>query len=161
MNGIYQKKVEDFLNQKNIAVAGYSLQDKNTGNFIYEKLAGNGYRVFAVNPKAGKENNNCYPNLKSIPHKLDAVMITAPPEAAINIIEQCIEQNIKRVWMHRSIDNGSYSAEAETLARANGISVINIGCPMMFVKPDIFHKCFRWFMSIKGKFNEEEKAAME
>jgi len=61
--------------------------------------------------------------------------------------------------MHRSIDNGSYSPEAEQLANTHGISVINIGCPMMFVKPDLFHQCFRWVMKVKGKFKDEEKMA--
>ena len=159
MEDSYKGKVEDFLNQKNIAVAGYSLHDRNTGNYIYEKLKKNGYRVFAVNPKATTENTQCFPDIKSIPEPIDAVMIAAPPSAAVNIVQQCIDHNIKRIWMHRSIDNGSYSPEAEQLANTHGISVINIGCPMMFVKPDLFHQCFRWVMKVKGKFKDEEKMA--
>lgn len=160
MENTYKQKVDDFLRQKRIAVAGYSLKDKNTGNYIYEKLAKNGYQVFAVNPGATAQDNNCFPDLKSVPKPIDAVMIAAPPAAAKNIVEQCIELDIKRIWMHRSVDNGSYSPEAEQMAKANGIAVINIGCPMMFIKPDFFHRCFRWVMKVRGKFHEMEETAM-
>ncbi len=159
--GNYQTKVDEFLKHKKIAVAGYSCQDKNTGNLIYEKMAKNGYQVYAVNPKANTANNiNCYPDLQSIPEKIDGVIITAPPAAATNLVEQCISSGINKVWMHRSIDNGSYSPEAEKLAIENGISVINIGCPMMFIKPDLFHRCFRWVMKVQGKFEEKEQNNM-
>jgi hypothetical protein len=153
----YQKKVDDFLSQQNIAVAGYSCKDKNTGNFIYEKMAKNGYNVYAVNPKAQNQSDVvCYPDLQSIPVKVDGVIITAPPAASINIVEQCIALGIDKIWMHRSVDNGSYSAEAEKLAEKNGLSVIGIGCPMMFLKPDLFHRCFRWIMKAQGKFSHKE-----
>jgi len=156
----YKTKVEEFLKHKKIAVAGYSCRNKNTGNLIYEKMAKNGFQVFAVNPKANDNNPKCYPDLRSIPEKVDGVIIAAPPDAAIDLVEQCISNGIKRVWMHRSIDNGSYSPEAEKLAIENGISVINIGCPMMFIKPDLFHRCFRWVMKAQGKFGEKELKAL-
>jgi len=47
-----QEKVEDFLAQKRIAVAGVSRHHTShpVGNLIYERLKKAGHSVFAVNP---------------------------------------------------------------------------------------------------------------
>lgn len=151
----YQHKVQDFLNLKSIAVAGYS-RGSNPGNAIYDKLKNNGYKVYAINPNADQINGiKCYASLSDIPEKVEGVVVTAPPAATEKIVEDCGKLGIKNLWIHRSMDNGSYSKEAVTKAKSLGINTISIGCPMMFLKPDIFHRCFRWVMDVRGKLQVE------
>lgn len=152
MNADYQRRVEDFLNQSCIAVAGYSTQKNQPANAIYDRLQQNGYEVFAINPKAGDVDGvECYPDLHALPKRPDAVMICTPPGATLQTLEDCHQLGITRAWIHRSIDQGSYHEGAESYARERGISLIPIGCPMMHLEPDIFHRCMRWIMDWRGK----------
>lgn len=141
MHTAYRALVDDFLSLKHIAVAGYSTTSNTPANAIYKRLQDNGYQVYAVNPRANQVTDvPCYPDLSAVPGKIDWVMIATPPDAAIDIIQECMALGISRVWMHRSIDNGSFDGEAEQLALDNGISCISGGCPLMFVQPDFFHR---------------------
>lgn len=79
--------VQDFLAQKKIAVVGVS-DKRDTGcNLGYKKFKENGYQVFAVNPRIDSfEGDKCYPDLKSIPEKVDAVFILANPKVTDLIV---------------------------------------------------------------------------
>jgi len=152
MDAKFKQRVKSFLDQKNIAFAGYSSEGAEVANHLYEKFKKNGYNVFAVNIKAEEVKDvPCYPDLKSIPEKIDAVMISTPPEGTLDVMKQCIEMSVKHVWIHKSMGEGSFNKEAITLAEENGIEVIPLACPMMFLKPDPFHACFKFIMNISGK----------
>jgi uncharacterized protein len=152
MNREFKQRVDNFLSQKKIAFAGYSSLGAAVANGLYDKFKKNGYTVFAINPKYQEVKDvECFPDLKSIPEKVDAVMISTAPEATLDIIKQCIDLGIKYVWIHKSFGNGSYNQEAIDLAEKNGIEIIPQACPMMFLKPDPFHFCFRVIMNLKGK----------
>lgn len=148
------EKVEDFLSQKHIAVAGVSGKSSaSPANMIYKKLKASDYKVYAVNPNTDTvEGDNCYPNLRSTPVKVDGVVIVTRPEVSEAIVKQCVEIGIKKVWMHSSFGQGSVSDQATQYARKNNISVISGACPLMYVKPvDFGHKCMRWILGVFGK----------
>jgi uncharacterized protein len=156
MNQKFKQRVNHFLSQKNIAIAGYSCSGAAVANGLYDKFKKNGYRVFAVNIKHLEVKDvDCYADLKSIPEKIDALMIATGPEATMNLIKQCIEMGIQYVWIHKSFGNGSYNQEAVDMAEKNGLEIIPQACPMMFLKPDPFHFCFKLIMNIKGKLKIE------
>ncbi|MEN8119469.1 MAG: CoA-binding protein [Bacteroidota bacterium] len=160
MDTKFKNRVNDFLAQKNIAFAGYSSEGTEVANHLYNKFKKNGYNVFAVNPKFKQVKNiECFPDIKSIPEKPDALMISTPPSATINLVKECIELGIKHVWIHKAFGNGSYSKDAVKLAEKNGIEIIPNACPMMFLKPDIFHACVKWVLNIKGKLKIEDYQA--
>ncbi len=145
--------IEDFLAQKRIAVAGVSRSEQGApANLIYRKLKEAGYRVFAVNPNAATvEDDPCYASLKAIPEPVDGVVISTRPEAGEEIVRQCAELGISRVWMHRSFGQGSVSDAAVDFCHKHNIAVIPGGCPMMFCPPvDFGHKCIRWFLKMTG-----------
>jgi hypothetical protein len=142
----------DFLAQKRIAVAGVSRTEQDAANTIYKKLRDSGYTVFPINPKAETvEGDTCYPNLKSIPGGVDGVVIVTKPEVTEQIVRECAEVGVKRVWMHKSMGN-SVSDEAVQFCREHDIHVIPGGCPMMFCEPvDFGHKCLRWLLGVTGR----------
>lgn len=146
---------QDFLAQKRIAVAGVSRQKEQTANLIYRKLKSAGYTVYPINPNAETvEGDRCYPNLKSIPETIDGVVIVTKPAQAEQIVHECAEVGVRRVWMHRSIvpAGSSVSEEAVKFCREHNITAIAVGCPMMFCEPvDFGHKCMRWFLRVSGK----------
>ena len=152
MDKTFKQRVDNFLAQKKIAFAGYSSLGAAVANGLYDKFKNNGYTTYAVNPKyQDVKGVDCFPDLKSIPEKVDAVMISTPPEASLNIVKECIELGIKHVWVHKSFGEGSFNQEAVDLAEKNGIEIIPQACPMMFLKPDPFHFCFRFIMNMKGR----------
>jgi uncharacterized protein len=147
-----EEAAQEFLAQKRIAVAGVSRKGDVAANFIYKKLRSTGYEVFPVNPNAEEvEGDRCYPNLAAIDGGVDAVVVATHPDAAPDIVRQCGEVGVRRVWIHRGIGKGSYNEEAVRLCRELGIGVIPGSCPIMFCEPvDIGHKCFRWFFRVTG-----------
>ncbi len=71
-------KVDEFLAQKRIAVAGVSRNSSQhpVGNVIYRRLKTTGHDVFAVNPQMRTfEGDRCYPDVRSIPGGVDGVVI--------------------------------------------------------------------------------------
>src|SRR5260221_14065294 len=105
LKGVFMSKidtlVQDFLDQKKIAVVGVSDKRETGCNLGYRKFKQAGYTVFAVNPHlTAFEGDPCYPDLKSIPETPDAVFILANPKVSEQIVHQCVELGVKRVWMH-------------------------------------------------------------
>ena len=143
----------DFLAQKRIAVTGVSRHPGDHGsNTIYQRLRERGYEVFAVNPNAERvEGDAAYPDLKSIPGGVQAVVIGTSPEHADATMRECVELGIKRVWMHHGAGATSVSSAATAYGRAHGVSVIPGGCPLMFDPvSDGGHKAMKFFMTLTG-----------
>ena len=137
---------EAFLANTRIAVTGVSRSPKNHGsNTVYQRLRDRGYRVFAVNPNAASvEGDPCYPDLRSIPDGVEAVVIGTSPDHAEATIRECAELGIRYVWMHRGPGAGSVSEPAAALGRSHGITVIDGGCPCMFgATSDFGHRLMR------------------
>jgi predicted CoA-binding protein len=151
MSGL-DEAVSDFLDQRTIAVAGVSRSGNEAANVVYRKLRGARYDVFPVNPAAEEvEGDACYPNLDSIPSGVDAVFIATHPSVTIEVVRECVELGIERVWIHRSFGRGSVSDEAVEFGRAHGLSVIPGSCPMMHLDPvDVGHRCMRWVLRLTG-----------
>ena len=148
-------KVQEFLAQKRIAVAGVS-RDKGhhpVGNLIYQRLKTTGHEVFAVNPHMQAfEGDRCYPDLQAIPGGVDGVVIITRPTTTQRIVRDCNEAGVRRVWMHRSMGKGtSVSSEAVEYCQQHDISVIAGACPMMYGEgADVGHTCMRWILRLTG-----------
>ena len=71
----------EFLAHKRIAVTGVSRTPKDHGsNVVYKRLRDRGYEVFAINPNAERvEGDPCFPDLKSVPGGVEAVVIATSP----------------------------------------------------------------------------------
>jgi uncharacterized protein len=154
--------VQDFLAQKRIAVVGVSDKRETGCNLAYNKFIESGYQVFPVNPRISTFNGaTCYPDLKSIPEKPDAVFILASPKVTDQIVQQCADLGIKHVWMHCMMGTKpglaagmtSVSQEAVEVCKANGIAVIPGSCPNQFLKPDFGHKAMRGLWRLFGFMN--------
>ncbi len=154
--------VKDFLAQKRIAVVGVSDKRETGCNLGYRKFKEAGYAVFPVNPRlASYDGAPCYPDLKSIPEKPDAVFILANPRVTEQIVQQCVELDIKHVWMHCMMGTKpglvgnmtSVSPDAVRMCREHGITVIPGACPNQFLKPDFGHSMMRVMWRTVGFLN--------
>lgn len=149
----HQERVQDFLAQKRIAVSGLSRTKDSGAGAVYLKLRDHGYQVFPVHPSAETlHGDQCYPNLGAIPGGVDAVFIMNSPDITEVIVREALDLGVKHVWMHNNTLMGSsVSEKAVEACRAANVNVIEVGCPMMFVEPDFFHSCMRWFIRVTGR----------
>jgi hypothetical protein len=88
-------------------VTGVRRSREDIANLVYRKFKAAGYQVFAVSPNSPTfDGDPCYPDLGAL-HALrgpvDAVFIVNRPEISLQIVHQCIEQCIQRVWLHCSM----------------------------------------------------------
>ncbi len=151
--------VQDFLAQKTIAIVGVSDKRESGCNLAYTKFKDAGYRVFAVNPHiTSYKGDPCYPDLKSIPEKPQAVFILTNPNVTEQIARECVEIGISHVWMHCMLGTKpglaagmtSVSTDAVKICRENGIKVIPGACPNQFLKPDFGHELMRRLWGLLG-----------
>jgi predicted CoA-binding protein len=148
----------EFLASKRVAVTGVSRAPKGHGsNVVYKRLRERGYEVFAVNPNADEvEGDRSYHDLRSIPGGVDAVVIGTRPKTAEETMRECAELGITHVWMHRGPGAGSVSKAAAEYGRAQGITVIDGGCPCMFgPTADLGHKAMRFVFTLTGNVPRE------
>ncbi|MDH4063852.1 MAG: CoA-binding protein [Acidobacteriota bacterium] len=147
------ESVAAFLRGRRFAVAGVSRNSSAAANAVFRKLRGAGYEVFAVNPKASEvEGTTCYSEVGLVPGPLDGVVIVTAPDVSIQVVRQCREHGVSRVWFHRSFGHGSVSDEAVKECGAAGIDCIVGGCPLMFCDPvDVGHRCMRWWLQRQGR----------
>ena len=157
--------VKDFLAQKKIAVVGVSDKRETGCNMSYKKFKEAGYQVYGVNPRITTfEGDPCYPDLKSLPEKPDAVFILANPKVTEQIVQQCVDLGVKHVWMHCMMGTkpglgagtSSVSSEAVRMCRENGIAVIPGSCPNQFIKPDVGHGMMRGLWRVFGFLSIEQ-----
>ena len=154
--------VQDFLAQKKIAVVGVSDKRETGCNMAYKRFKENGYQVYPINPRISTyDDTTCYPDLKSIPEKPDAVFILANPKVTDEIVQECVDLGIKNIWMHCMMGTKpglaasmtSVSQEAVEMCKTNGITVIPGSCPNQFLEPDFAHKMMRSMWRMFGFMN--------
>jgi predicted CoA-binding protein len=117
--------IEAILNYKNIAVVGISDDPERPSHYVASFLAQHGFNIIPVNPKLTEwEGKKCYPDLPSIPVKVDVVDIFRRPEAVPPIVDEAIKIKAKAVWMQEGIVN----EEAAAKARKAGIEVVMDRC---------------------------------
>ena len=117
--------IETILKYKTIAVVGISDDPTRPSNFVASFLEAHGYTIIPVNPKLTEwEGKKCYPDLLSIPVKVDIVDIFRRSEAVPPIVDEAIAIKAKVVWMQEGIVN----EEAAAKARRAGIEVVMDKC---------------------------------
>ncbi len=115
------------LNYRNIAVVGISDDPARPSHSVASFLAGHGYNIIPVNPKLAEwEGKKCYPDLFSVPVKVDVVDIFRRPEFVPPLVDEAIKIKAKAVWMQEGIVN----EEAAEKAREAGIEVVMDRCMM-------------------------------
>lgn len=152
----HETRVQDFLAQKRIAVVGVSRDNRRhpVGNLIYRRLKKTGHDVFAVNPHMQTfEGDACYSDVRSIPGGVEGAVVITRPDVTEQIVRECADAGVTRVWMHQSIGQGSsVSPAAVRYCQEHDISVIAGACPMMYGPgADVGHVCMRWMLKLTGR----------
>jgi hypothetical protein len=97
-----------------VAIVGLSPKPDRASYRVGDYLKEHGYKIIPVNPME-KEilGEASYPDLKSIPEKVDVVDIFRRPEDVPPIVEEAIKIGAKVVWMQEGVINEAAAKRAE------------------------------------------------
>lgn len=116
---------EILLSAKTVASVGLSSNQEKESYWIAAYLKEQGYRIIPVNPTATEIlGEKAYPDLSSIPEKVDVVQVFRKPEDVPPVVEEAIKIGTKVVWMQEGISH----EEAAKKAREAGLQVIMDAC---------------------------------
>jgi predicted CoA-binding protein len=116
---------EILLSAKTIASVGLSSNQQKESYWIVSYLKDQGYRMIPVNPTADEIlGEKAYPDLESVPEKIDVVQVFRKPEDVPPVVDSAIKVGAKVVWMQEGIVN----EEAAQKAREAGLQVVMDAC---------------------------------
>jgi uncharacterized protein len=137
--------IQDFLAQKRIAVVGVSHDPKDFSRRLLRTLRERGYDAIAVNPGLKSvDDASCYASLKDVASPIDGVLVMTSPAVTDQVVQECAQLRIPRVWMYRAGGQGAVSPQAVEFCQDHGIAVVPGECPYMFLSGE------RWFHRLHG-----------
>ncbi|MEW5925654.1 MAG: CoA-binding protein [Candidatus Zixiibacteriota bacterium] len=96
------KKLLD--NSRTIAVVGLSSNPERPSYRVADYLLQKGYKIIPVNPRETEILGlKAYPDLESIPDKIDIVDVFRQPSEAKDIVERAISCGAGAVWLQESV----------------------------------------------------------
>lgn len=121
--------IRDLLEScRTIAMVGLSADRQKASYFVASYLRYEGYRIIPVNPRGGEIlGERVYPDLKSIPDRVDLVDVFRPASECPAIVDQAVAIRPKAVWMQLRIVN----VDAAEKALAAGLHVVMDKCVKM------------------------------
>jgi len=118
--------MKDILSSaKTVASVGISGNTEKVSNSVGAFLMEHGYHLIPVNPTADEIlGQKSYPDLASVPEKIDVVQIFRRPEDVPPVVDEAIKVGAKVVWMQEGIVN----EQAAQTAREAGLQVVMDAC---------------------------------
>ncbi len=119
------EEIKQIFSLKNVAVIGMSKNQEKAAHYVPKYLSQNGYNIMPVNPTADEIlDKKCYPSVEDIPEPIDIVDVFRPSDQVLPVVQEAIKKKPKVIWLQEGIHN----AEAEELARKEGIKVVFNRC---------------------------------
>jgi len=112
-------------NHNSIAVVGMSKNPLRPSYQVANYMINAGYKIYPVNP-GHKEiiGLECYPNLKSLPVKVDIVNVFRRPEYVEEIVDTSAQIGAKVIWFQLGVINHKAALKAQEY----GLKVIMDRC---------------------------------
>ena len=152
MSGTKRAVIDDFLAQKRIAFVGVSRNQQDFSRALFRELKTRGYDMIPVNPAATEiEGIPAAASVAAVTPPPDGVLVMTSAKESLGIVEQCAQAGVRRVWLHRSVAQGSVTPEAVEACDRHEIAVVAGECPFMFLpKTAWFHALHKGFRALTG-----------
>lgn len=152
MSATSRKQVEEFLAEKRLAVVGVSRRRRDFSRRLFEELRRRGYEAIPVNPNARElDGTLCYARLQQIQPPVKAALVMTAASASEQVVRDCAEAGVGRVWLYRAVGRGALSRAAVEFCEAHGIQVVAGLCPYMFFPgTSLIHRIHRKLWEISG-----------
>src|SRR5215510_4900291 len=110
---------------KTIAVVGLSNDPMRPSYGVSSYMQQQGYRIITVNPTISEAlGERSYPDLTSVPERIDLVNVFRRPEYVPAILDEAIRLRLSAIWLQE----GVIHFEAASKARQAGMSVVMDRC---------------------------------
>ena len=117
--------IHGFLAQKRIAMVGVSREPKTFSMMLFEEFCCRGYDMIPVNPMTPQVLGHCcFARVQDIHPPVDAALLMTSPAVTEQVVRDCAEAGIWRVWMYRAGGQGAVSDKAVEFCRVHGIEVV-------------------------------------
>ena len=114
-----------FADNKRVAIVGLSRNPMRPSYFVGKYLQAHDFDIVPVNPNYQEIlGETCYPDLLSIPGRVDVVDLFQKPARVMPFVRQAIEIGARVLWMQLGIVN----EDAVKLARDAGLEVVMDRC---------------------------------
>jgi uncharacterized protein len=129
-------EIGEFLAQQRIAFVGLSRNPNELSRALFHDMEQRGYDVVPVNPATEElEGKKCFARLQDVTPPVDAALLMTSSKMTDQLVRDCAEAGIRRVWMFRGGGQGAVSQQAVAFCKANGMRLVEGHCPFMFL-PD-------------------------
>jgi len=120
--------IEKMLQLKTWAVVGATDNKEKFGYKIFKVMLEAGLEVYPVNTGVQEIlGQKCYPTLKDLPVKPEAVDLVVPPRVGEQIVRECAQLGITNVWLQPGAD----TQPVVNLAKELGLTVVDHACIMV------------------------------
>ena len=110
---------------RSIAVVGLSANRDRPSFRVAQAMQELGYRIIPVRPQVSEVlGETAYPDMASVPVKIDLVAVFRAPEHVPEIVDACIALGVKYLWLQDGVINEA----AAQRAQAAGITVVMDKC---------------------------------
>lgn len=108
-----------------IAVVGLSDKPSRPSYDVARYMQQAGYKIIPVNPQCSEILGEiCYPDLASIPEKVDMVNVFRKPADCLDVAKDAVKIGAKSLWLQLGIINQA----AADIAKAHGLQVVMDRC---------------------------------
>ena len=108
-----------------IAIVGLSADWYRPSYFAAKYMQEHGFRIIPVNPKYTEIlGEKCYPDLKSIPEKIDMVDVFRKSADCAPIAKEAVAIGAKVLWLQLGVEND----EAKAIAESGGVEFVENRC---------------------------------
>ena len=148
-----KQAIDSFLSCRRLAVVGVSRDPKDFSRAVFCAFVERGYDAVPVNPAGGEaEGRRSVARVGDVQPPPEAALLLTPPAATAQVVRECAEAGVRRVWMHRGGGQGAVSASALALCRERGLEVVDGECPFMLLRDaGWFHGVHRFFRRLGGR----------
>jgi acetyltransferase len=151
--------LQHFFNPSSVAVVGASQNPAKIGYDILNNIVRYGYggAVYPINPRAREIlGHKAYPDLASVPSKIDLAVVAVPATGVMDVLEQCGKKEIDSVIIITAgfKETGPQGARLEkqlaVRARELGIRVVGPNCLGIIDTPKAMNASFAAGMPLAG-----------
>lgn len=137
--------IQEFLQQKQFAIAGVSRNPKKFGYSVFKTLREKGYDLLPINPNASViDDVRSYASVSDLPEGTSHLYIVTPKAQTAAIVNAAASKGIQNVWIQQM----SETPEALEIAKNNNMRLIHGRCMFMFADPKGLHKFHRSILEL-------------
>ena len=147
-------EINDFLGCRRMALVGASRDAKDFSGRILREFCRRGYDVVPVNPSSKSvQGLRSYARVQEIEPAVEAALLMTPAAATEQVVRDCIEAGIRRVWIYGIGSENPAYGNAVHMCRTNQVQVVEGHCPLMFLpKTGWAHTLHGAVLKVCGKY---------